>query len=73
MFPALQQYGLIYRVRMNSLGFDAKETTIIVNVVMTLSSLVGMFIRISNKLSVVPLSSKLKKKNRNRAIYHEFR
>ncbi|XP_034105051.1 uncharacterized protein LOC117568471 [Drosophila albomicans] len=42
MFPALQQYGLIYRVRMTSLGFDAKETTIIVNVVMTLSSLVGI-------------------------------
>ncbi|KAM8718502.1 hypothetical protein ACLKA7_001671 [Drosophila subpalustris] len=42
MFPALQQYGLIYRVRMNSLGFDAKDTTIIVNVVMTLSSLVGI-------------------------------
>ncbi|EDV99914.1 uncharacterized protein LOC6565466 [Drosophila grimshawi] len=43
MFPALQQYGLIYRVRMSSLGFDAKETTIIVNVVMTLSSIVGIF------------------------------
>jgi len=43
MFPALQQYGLIYRARMTSLGFDAKETTIIVNVVMTLSSLVGKF------------------------------
>ncbi|KAH8397521.1 hypothetical protein KR222_008926 [Zaprionus bogoriensis] len=42
MFPALQQYGLIYRVRMKSLGFDAKDTTIIVNVVMTLSSLVGI-------------------------------
>lgn len=42
MFPALQQYGLIYRARMTSLGFDAKETTIIVNVVMTLSSLVGI-------------------------------
>ncbi|XP_017872419.1 PREDICTED: uncharacterized protein LOC108620064 [Drosophila arizonae] len=42
MFPALQQYGLIYRARMSTLGFDAKETTIIVNVVMTLSSLVGI-------------------------------
>lgn len=41
MFPALQQYGLIYRARMSTLGFDAKDTTIIVNVVMTLSSLVG--------------------------------
>ncbi|EDW65803.1 uncharacterized protein out [Drosophila virilis] len=43
MFPALQQYGLIYRGRMATLGFDAKETTIIVNVVMTLSSIVGIF------------------------------
>ncbi|XP_017064893.1 uncharacterized protein LOC108103776 [Drosophila eugracilis] len=43
LFPALQQYGLIYRVRMHSLGFDAKQTTTIVNVVMAISSLVGIF------------------------------
>jgi len=43
LFPALQQYGLIYRVRMHSLGFDAKQTTTIVNVVMAISSLVGEF------------------------------
>ncbi|EDX18383.1 uncharacterized protein LOC6726443 [Drosophila simulans] len=42
LFPALQQYGLIYRVRMQSLGFDAKQTTTIVNVVMAISSLVGI-------------------------------
>ncbi|XP_020805270.1 uncharacterized protein LOC110181750 isoform X1 [Drosophila serrata] len=42
LFPALQQYGLIYRVRMHSLGFDAKQTTTIVNVVMAISSLVGI-------------------------------
>ncbi|XP_016977001.1 uncharacterized protein LOC108042982 [Drosophila rhopaloa] len=42
LFPALQQYGLIYRDRMFSLGFDAKETTTIVNVVMAISSLVGI-------------------------------
>ncbi|XP_034652721.1 monocarboxylate transporter 1-like isoform X1 [Drosophila subobscura] len=42
LFPALQQYGLIYRVRMLSLGFDAKETTTIVNCVMAISSLVGI-------------------------------
>ncbi|XP_030381365.1 uncharacterized protein LOC115629146 isoform X2 [Scaptodrosophila lebanonensis] len=42
MFPALQQYGLIYRGRMKALGFDAKETTTIVNVVMAISSLVGI-------------------------------
>lgn len=41
MFPPLQQFGLIYKDRMTSLGFDKKDTTIIVNVVMTLSSLVG--------------------------------
>lgn len=41
MFPPLQQFGLIYKDRMISLGFDKKDTTIIVNVVMTLSSLVG--------------------------------
>lgn len=41
MFPPLQQFGLIYKERMESLGFDKKDTTIIVNVVMTLSSLVG--------------------------------
>ncbi|XP_034475416.1 uncharacterized protein LOC117782431 [Drosophila innubila] len=43
MFPALQQYGLIYKERMTLLGFNPKDTTIIVNVVMTLSSLVGIF------------------------------
>ncbi|KAH8315476.1 hypothetical protein KR074_004327 [Drosophila pseudoananassae] len=42
LFPALQQYGLIYRIRMDSLGFDAKQTTTIVNVVMAVSSLVGI-------------------------------
>ncbi|XP_026846525.1 uncharacterized protein LOC6597452 [Drosophila persimilis] len=42
LFPALQQYGLIYRVRMHGLGFDAKQTTTIVNVVMAVSSLVGI-------------------------------
>ncbi|KAM7348643.1 outsiders isoform 1-T4 [Cochliomyia hominivorax] len=42
LFPALQQYGLIYRERMKSLGFDAKQTTTIVNVVMAISSLTGL-------------------------------
>ncbi|XP_017050562.1 uncharacterized protein LOC108094482 [Drosophila ficusphila] len=42
LFPALQQYGLIYRGRMKDLGFDAKQTTTIVNVVMAVSSLVGI-------------------------------
>ncbi|KAH8291644.1 hypothetical protein KR018_008899 [Drosophila ironensis] len=42
LFPALQQYGLIYRARMHSLQFDAKETTTIVNCVMAISSLVGI-------------------------------
>ncbi|XP_075154462.1 uncharacterized protein LOC142228055 [Haematobia irritans] len=42
LFPPLQQYGLIYRQRMQSFGFDAKETTTIVNVVMAISSLIGL-------------------------------
>ncbi|XP_037812444.1 uncharacterized protein LOC119615093 [Lucilia sericata] len=42
LFPALQQYGLIYRDRMKNLGFDAKQTTTIVNVVMAISSLTGL-------------------------------
>uniref|UniRef100_A0A1B0B6K0 Major facilitator superfamily (MFS) profile domain-containing protein n=1 Tax=Glossina palpalis gambiensis TaxID=67801 RepID=A0A1B0B6K0_9MUSC len=42
IFPALQQYGFIYRKRMKLLGFDAKETTTIVNVVMAISSLAGI-------------------------------
>uniref|UniRef100_A0A1B0GAF3 Major facilitator superfamily (MFS) profile domain-containing protein n=1 Tax=Glossina morsitans morsitans TaxID=37546 RepID=A0A1B0GAF3_GLOMM len=42
IFPALQQYGFIYRKRMKVLGFDAKETTTIVNVVMAISSLAGI-------------------------------
>ncbi|EDW75239.1 uncharacterized protein Dwil_GK19798 [Drosophila willistoni] len=42
LFPALQQYGLIYRDRMQGLGFSPKETTSIVNVVMAVSSLVGI-------------------------------
>ncbi|XP_039499889.1 uncharacterized protein LOC120456865 [Drosophila santomea] len=42
LFPALQQYGLIYRARMEALGFDDEETTTIVNVVMAISSLVGI-------------------------------
>ncbi|KAH8342609.1 hypothetical protein KR067_001398 [Drosophila pandora] len=42
LFPALQQYGLIYRTRMDILHFDAEQTTTIVNVVMAVSSLVGI-------------------------------
>uniref|UniRef100_A0A1I8N429 Major facilitator superfamily (MFS) profile domain-containing protein n=1 Tax=Musca domestica TaxID=7370 RepID=A0A1I8N429_MUSDO len=42
VLPALQQYGLIYRQRMTSFGFEAKETTAIFNVAMALSSLVGL-------------------------------
>ncbi|XP_073834413.1 uncharacterized protein isoform X1 [Musca autumnalis] len=42
LFPPLQQYGLIYRQRMASFNFDAKQTTTIVNVVMAISSLVGL-------------------------------
>ncbi|XP_017484089.1 PREDICTED: uncharacterized protein LOC108372826 isoform X2 [Rhagoletis zephyria] len=42
IFPPLQQYGLIYRQRMVDLGFTAKETTTIVNIIMSLSSLVGI-------------------------------
>ncbi|XP_073834416.1 uncharacterized protein [Musca autumnalis] len=42
VLPALQQYGLIYRQRMTSFGFVAKETTVIFNVAMALSSLVGL-------------------------------
>lgn len=42
LFPPLQQYGLIYRQRMASFGFDAKQTTTIVNVVMAISSLIGL-------------------------------
>ncbi|XP_037938720.1 uncharacterized protein LOC119671917 [Teleopsis dalmanni] len=42
IFPALQQYGFIYRQRMEVLGFDAKQTTTIVNIVMAISSLVGI-------------------------------
>ncbi|ALC48712.1 out [Drosophila busckii] len=42
MFPPLQQYGLIYKQRMEYLEFDKKDTTIIANLVMTLSSLVGI-------------------------------
>ncbi|XP_067641002.1 uncharacterized protein out [Eurosta solidaginis] len=42
IFPPLQQYGLIYRQRMLYLGFSAKETTTIVNIVMSISSLVGI-------------------------------
>ncbi|XP_013118786.1 uncharacterized protein LOC106095894 [Stomoxys calcitrans] len=42
LFPPLQQYGLIYRRRMQYFGFDAKQTTTIVNVVMAISSLIGL-------------------------------
>ncbi|XP_004535188.1 uncharacterized protein LOC101458121 [Ceratitis capitata] len=42
LFPPFQQYGLIYRQRMLDLGFTAKETTTIVNIVMSLSSIVGI-------------------------------
>ncbi|XP_061396617.1 monocarboxylate transporter 9-like [Musca vetustissima] len=42
VLPALQQYGLIYRQRMTSFGFESKETTAIFNVAMALSSLVGL-------------------------------
>ncbi|XP_014088015.2 monocarboxylate transporter 9 [Bactrocera oleae] len=42
LFPPLQQFGLIYRQRMADLGFTAKETTTIINVVMSLSSVVGI-------------------------------
>uniref|UniRef100_A0A1I8QBZ2 Major facilitator superfamily (MFS) profile domain-containing protein n=1 Tax=Stomoxys calcitrans TaxID=35570 RepID=A0A1I8QBZ2_STOCA len=42
LFPPLQQYGLIYRQRMATYGFDAKEVTTIVNAELALSSLVGL-------------------------------
>ncbi|XP_004535189.1 uncharacterized protein LOC101458298 [Ceratitis capitata] len=42
MYPPFQQYGLIYRQRMVSLGFSAKETTTIANIMLSLSSLVGI-------------------------------
>ncbi|XP_075154468.1 uncharacterized protein LOC142228057 [Haematobia irritans] len=42
LFPPLQQYGFIYRDRMQKFGFDAKEITTIFNVEMALSSIVGL-------------------------------
>ncbi|XP_017484098.1 PREDICTED: uncharacterized protein LOC108372829 isoform X2 [Rhagoletis zephyria] len=42
MYPPLQQYGLIYRQRMVFLGFSAKETTTIANIMLSLASLVGI-------------------------------
>ncbi|XP_039958970.1 monocarboxylate transporter 9 [Bactrocera tryoni] len=42
LFPPMQQFGLIYRQRMVDLGFTAKETTTIINDVMSLSSIVGI-------------------------------
>lgn len=42
LFPPMQQFGLIYRQRMTDLGFTAKETTTIINGVMSLSSIVGI-------------------------------
>lgn len=43
MYPPLQQYGMIYRQRMFNLGFSAKETTTIANIMLSLASLVGKF------------------------------
>ncbi|XP_013118723.1 uncharacterized protein LOC106095861 [Stomoxys calcitrans] len=42
LFPPLQQYGLIYRQRMEKFGFNGKQITSILNVEMALSSLVGL-------------------------------
>ncbi|XP_054728676.1 uncharacterized protein LOC129237773 [Anastrepha obliqua] len=42
IFPPLQQFGLIYRQRMVDLGFTAKETTTIINIVMSIASLIGI-------------------------------
>uniref|UniRef100_A0A0A1X9V7 Monocarboxylate transporter 9 n=1 Tax=Zeugodacus cucurbitae TaxID=28588 RepID=A0A0A1X9V7_ZEUCU len=42
MYPPLQQYGMIYRQRMFNLGFSAKETTTIANIMLSLASLVGI-------------------------------
>lgn len=52
MYPPLQQYGMIYRQRMFNLGFSAKETTTIANIMLSLASLIGKFkiLSHSNKL-----------------------
>ncbi|XP_061396689.1 monocarboxylate transporter 9-like [Musca vetustissima] len=42
MFPPHQQYGLIYRERMQNFGFDVKEITTIINSEYAISSLVGL-------------------------------
>ncbi|XP_061396690.1 monocarboxylate transporter 9-like [Musca vetustissima] len=42
VFPPLQQYGLIYRRRMEKFQFDAKEITTIINVEMAVASMVGL-------------------------------
>lgn len=42
MYPPLQQYGMIYRQRMFNLGFSAKETTTIANIMLSLASLIGI-------------------------------
>lgn len=52
MYPPLQQYGMIYRQRMFNLGFSAKETTTIANIMLSLASLIGKF-------KILPHSNKL--------------
>ncbi|XP_005186885.2 uncharacterized protein LOC101893034 [Musca domestica] len=42
LFPPMQQYGLVYRQRMDKFGFDAKQITTIVNAMMALASLIGL-------------------------------
>uniref|UniRef100_A0A1I8MBK9 Major Facilitator Superfamily protein n=1 Tax=Musca domestica TaxID=7370 RepID=A0A1I8MBK9_MUSDO len=42
LFPALMQYGLVYRERMTQLEFDAKQIATIINAMLAISSLVGL-------------------------------
>ncbi|XP_073834417.1 uncharacterized protein [Musca autumnalis] len=42
LFPALMQYGLVYRQRMVRLDFDAKQIATIINAMLAISSLVGL-------------------------------
>ncbi|XP_058985805.1 monocarboxylate transporter 9-like [Musca domestica] len=42
LFPPHQQYGLIYRQRLENFGFDVKEITTIINSEFAISSLVGL-------------------------------
>ncbi|XP_058985826.1 monocarboxylate transporter 9-like [Musca domestica] len=42
IFPPLQQYGLIYRQRMENSKFDAQQITTIINAEMALSAIIGL-------------------------------